>query len=784
MRKILSLFVILLTAGFLYGQTVPRNMVVLEISTGTWCTYCPGAANAADQLLTEGKSVAVIEYHNGDAYVNAASNARNSYYGITGYPTGNFDGTVPSVGGAACPSGNVYSTYLPLYNTAIGTASLLNICMSGSNVGNNYTVNVQVKKIGTITSTNLRLHLVVTESDITTAPWPGSGGCMTKVNDVERAMVPDYNGTTFTFGSGDIQNFTLNFTKDPTWVLANCHLVAFVQDNATKQIFNGIKSPLASLPGSLMTLTDFAGAPLTGCSPLSVNFTSSTTGATTYNWAFPGGTPSTSTVANPTNISYSNAGGFGAGLKITNGVCKDSLGKANYINVSGSAGTPGTPVGTSSMCVNPMPQTYTTTGAANATSYVWDIQPVAAGTLTPSGTSCVVNFAAGWIGTAQLKVQGISSCGNGPWSSSLAITVSTPPAKPGTPTGPTSLCVNAANTDYVTTGSAGATMYVWDVTPTSAGTINSSSTTGTIDWNNTFTGTATIKVIAYIGGCEGVWSDAITVTVSAAPAVHNTTGGGAYCSTGGTGMPVGVDGSETGVNYTLYKNGTATTNIVPGTGAAISFGNQTQAATYTVVAAPSGSGTCSTNMNGNAVVTIDTQVPNVPATPSGPGQPNAGTSTDYTTAGGTYATSYSWHVSPSNAGTPSGSTATGTITWNASYTGPASVTVQGVNSCGSSANSISFDVTVLPATGISVNSIDKIISVYPNPAKEILNIVSIKNVKVAIRVLNVAGTSVIDLQNVSIDGTYKLNISSLTPGVYYLHFTGSDLQQVQKIVVE
>jgi hypothetical protein len=172
MKKIFTLLTAVLLAGALLGQTVPRNVVILEVSTGTWCVYCPGAGNAADQLISEGKSVAVIEYHNGDAFTNAASNARNSYYAITGYPTGNFDGTVPSVGGAACPSGNVYSTYLPLYNTAISTPSLLSICISGSNVGNNYTVNVMVKKVGTITSTNLRMHLVLTETNIPTAPWP------------------------------------------------------------------------------------------------------------------------------------------------------------------------------------------------------------------------------------------------------------------------------------------------------------------------------------------------------------------------------------------------------------------------------------------------------------------------------------------------------------------------------------------------------------------------------------------------------------------------------------
>ncbi len=42
-------------------QTVPREMVIMEVGTGTWCTYCPGAAMGADDLLANGCRVAVME---------------------------------------------------------------------------------------------------------------------------------------------------------------------------------------------------------------------------------------------------------------------------------------------------------------------------------------------------------------------------------------------------------------------------------------------------------------------------------------------------------------------------------------------------------------------------------------------------------------------------------------------------------------------------------------------------------------------------------------------------
>src|ERR1035438_2333514 len=175
-------------------------------------------------------------------------------------------------------------------------------------------------------------------------------------------MVPDQNGTTVDFTSGNIQNYTLTFTKDPTWVLANCELIAFVQDNTTKECFNGVKSMLTSLPSTMMSLTDFTGNPTSGCAPLNVSFTNVSAGVTSYQWAFTGGTPSTSILPSQVVV-YNAAGSYDVSLTASNGVCKDQIIKAGYINPTATPGTPGQPTGNSAMCANPGPQTYTTTGS-------------------------------------------------------------------------------------------------------------------------------------------------------------------------------------------------------------------------------------------------------------------------------------------------------------------------------------------------------------------------------------------------------------------------------------
>jgi hypothetical protein len=80
MKKLILMVGAIMASAVVFPQAVQRNMVILEIATGTWCQYCPGAANGADQLITNGCAVAVIENHNGDAFANSFSNARNNYY--------------------------------------------------------------------------------------------------------------------------------------------------------------------------------------------------------------------------------------------------------------------------------------------------------------------------------------------------------------------------------------------------------------------------------------------------------------------------------------------------------------------------------------------------------------------------------------------------------------------------------------------------------------------------------------------------------------------------------
>jgi len=234
MKKVFILFCSLLLTSFLSAQQVEREMVVVEIGTGTWCQYCPGAAMGADDLIANGKDCAIVEYHYNDPYANTYSNARISYYGISSYPTAKFDGVLTFVGGSHTQS--MYANYLPKYNQRKAIPSSFKLKIFGDHTGLDYNITLIAEKVAATTSTSIALHFVVTESHIAYS-WQG----MSEVNFVERTMVPNQSGTTVDFSSNPSQMVNLTFSLAASWNADEIEFVSFLQDLTTKEILQGTK---------------------------------------------------------------------------------------------------------------------------------------------------------------------------------------------------------------------------------------------------------------------------------------------------------------------------------------------------------------------------------------------------------------------------------------------------------------------------------------------------------------------------------------------------------------
>lgn len=224
-----------MASKYIYTYTTEREMVVLEIGTGTWCVFCPGAAMGADELIANDKNVAVLEHHSGDDYENAYSGDRVSYYGITGFPTAVFDGVLSHVGGNASTS--IYGSYLPLYDQRKDIRTAFSCNIYGENTGGNeYYVVATIDKLGPAMNANVVLHIAVSESEI-----PETWFVMDHLNFVTRLMLPDANGTSVDILSNEYIEVEESFTLDPDWDVNHCEIVYFLQDTDTKEILQGGK---------------------------------------------------------------------------------------------------------------------------------------------------------------------------------------------------------------------------------------------------------------------------------------------------------------------------------------------------------------------------------------------------------------------------------------------------------------------------------------------------------------------------------------------------------------
>ncbi len=119
----------------------------------------------------------------------------------------------------------------------------------------------------------------------------------------------------------------------------------------------------------------------------------------------------------------------------------------------------------------------------------------------------------------------------------------------------------------------------------------------------TSSGTYTVVATDTSTFCADDMNGSAVITVNPLPTGYNLTGGGEYCS-GGTGLTVGLNGSDTGVDYQLYLDGAIEGSPVPGTGSALSFGTFTTPGTFTVIATNAVT-SCVSNMSNPVSIIIN-----------------------------------------------------------------------------------------------------------------------------------------------------------------------------------
>ncbi|MDC0231145.1 M12 family metallo-peptidase [Aureispira] len=146
---------------------------------------------------------------------------------------------------------------------------------------------------------------------------------------------------------------------------------------------------IVPLLGTLPT-TGFTQSNTSVCTGGTIAYTNTTINGQSYEWAFPGGTPSTSTATNP-SVTYNSAGTYDVTLIATNECISDTIISSNSI-VVGALGVNASTGATSCNGTTDGSSTVTLSGGTPPYSYLWNASANNQTTSTATGLSAGTYF--------------------------------------------------------------------------------------------------------------------------------------------------------------------------------------------------------------------------------------------------------------------------------------------------------------------------------------------------------------------------------------------------------
>lgn len=567
-----------------------------------------------------------------------------------------------------------------------------------------------------------------------------------------------------------LANGTMYMTNYNSLTFANTLRTVNLSTGATTQVGGllGMWTGVIAIPGSLALSADFSADVTDVCVGGVVNFTDLSTSATSWLWTFEGGTPSTSTDQNPT-ITYNTVGEYDVTLEVSDGTSTATLLEADMITVTDIPDQPDTPTGPIDVCGDEE-HTYTTVAVAMADSYVWEVLPSDAGTITGNGISAVLETSSSWNGTYTVKVNATNSCGTSSWSSELTCTLN---FTPGTffLQGGGAYCEGDQGMELNLDGSETDVDYELFYDGVSTGIIVAGTGSPISFGYQTDEGLYTSYGNATV--CTTLMFGEAYVTVQALPGTGTQPSGPVeVCSGSTTDYQTSTIPDATSIVWTLDPNDAG---VITGTGENITID---WSATFSGTANLSVYGT---NDCGDGTVSdaLEITVSELP-TPVVDGetmvckdQENIYSTTD--NSGSTY----SWEVVGGNISSGDG-TSEIIILWTT--VGPGTVLVTETSSENCEGISDTLEVTIENCTGLD-ESIFEVVKLFPNPAKNQITIAFSLSTATTygIVVYNQNGQEVYTVQTNTNggQGSHQINTESLPTGLYFVSMTTSTNQVYQ-----
>ena len=208
-------------------NTIPRELVLMEDFTGTWCSYCPGAALGITELKDQNYPIVAIGRHRDDDYETMDVVERMEQYGVLGFPTMMIDGVTKITGGHQTQS--VAHLYIDDINARINTPSVVDIDVIESKLeGVSFNSMVRITSPSLMLNPNFELRASIIESHIEDE-WLN----IPTVDETQR-----YYSDHLIDLSESLDIVHLSFSLDEVLNLDNAELVLYVQDISNNQVLN------------------------------------------------------------------------------------------------------------------------------------------------------------------------------------------------------------------------------------------------------------------------------------------------------------------------------------------------------------------------------------------------------------------------------------------------------------------------------------------------------------------------------------------------------------------
>lgn len=253
-------------------------------------------------------------------------------------------------------------------------------------------------------------------------------------------------------------------------------------------------------------VVSFSASTTSGCNPLTVNFTNTTTGSPVYTWNFGDGSPVSS--LNAPSHTFNTAGVYTVTLIATQGSCADTLVTPSMITVS--AKPTASYSAPSSVCLGDTVHFVNlSTGNGSAISgYAWNF-----GDGSPSSSSTQPAHAFTSAGNYSVTLTTIA----GVCSDDTTITISVNPAPQVSFSSSSTLACGPQTISFTNT-TTGSPVYSWDF---GDGTASSSATNPSHAYTNT--GTFSVTLIATQGSCADTLTQTNLITIVPQPTAAFTT---------------------------------------------------------------------------------------------------------------------------------------------------------------------------------------------------------------------------------------------------------------------